>query len=188
MFETALAIVGKNGSGKTTLSDYLASLGFSIYSLSDVVRDEVRRLGRSEDRDTLTSTANDMKREGGLSVFAEKVYDKAVAEQATLVVFDSVRNIKEVESLKAKGVVVIGVEADLKVRYERIKSRKRATDMIDFETFKAQDERENSGASFGQNIKEALDSCSVVLSNDKDLEALCSDMDEVLTRVVEMSR
>ena len=72
------------------------------------------------------------------------------------------------------------MDADIKVRYERIKSRQSDTDHIDFATFKAHDERENTGVSSGQNINDALSLCSVIINNNGTYDELTQQIDRVL--------
>jgi dephospho-CoA kinase len=161
----ALGLVGTNGAGKSTVCAYLKENGYDVYSLSDVLREILRKEGLDLTRDTMTNTANKLKDTHGLSVFAQKTYDKAIQNNNDKVVFDSVRNLSEIEFLKNKGVAFIGVDAPIELRYERIKKRKRETDFVDFKTFQSQDDRENTGISSGQHIHAALKECQVMVEN-----------------------
>ncbi len=179
-------LVGKNGSGKSTVCEYLAGQGFSVYSLSDCVRMEARKRGLSEDRDQLTDLANDLKKEHGTAFFAEYMMAEALRQAAStdgLMVFDSIRHGDECRYLMAQGVRLIGVTCALEKRFERIQARQKETDMVDFETFKVQDQREASGASFGQAIDHCLELCEFMIHNDHELDDLTQTIDEVLNNV-----
>jgi len=179
----AIGLVGTNGAGKSTLCDYLGKKGYHVFSLSDVVRHYIKDQGGDLSRDSMTDTANELKATYGLTYFAEASFKKAQDQQCDCVVFDSVRNVQEVTFLKERGVVFIGVDASLDVRYQRIKERKRETDFVDFETFKRQDERELSGQSSGQNISLALKECSVIIDNNADYDQFVSRIEKALSEM-----
>ncbi len=175
-----IGLIGTNGAGKSTVCDYFRQKGFQVLSLSDSLRDYVREKGLPLDRDTLTHMANLLKEERGLDVLAKLVCETVEKESWDNVVFDSIRNRDEVNFLARKDVVFIGVTADIKVRYERVKLRARETDHIDFETFKRQDVRENSGESSGQNISLALEACRCVVENNTGIDDLHVSLDALL--------
>ena len=135
-----LGIVGRNGSGKSSVCDYLQSKGFFVISLSDVVRYHAKKRQLNDDRVTLTTLANELKTENGLDYLANA--SVAFAKHRERVVFDSIRHPDEIEVLKQHQVRLIGVDAELKDCYNRIKARGKGTDFVSFEEFKAQDEYE----------------------------------------------
>jgi len=176
-----LGLIGTNGAGKTAICDYLKEKkGFAFFSLSDIVRSEAQKRGLAQTRDNLVQTGNDLKSKNGLAILAQLSFEKAQNNPNPNIVFDSIRNIAEVQFLKEKGVRMIGVDAPVELRYQRIQARKRESDMIDFETFVKHDERENSGVSLGQNIKESLAQCEVVINNTGDLQNLLIQIDQIL--------
>ncbi len=172
-----IAIIGPNGAGKSEVCRYLESQGYEVISLSTLVREEAATRGLELTRDNLVATANDLKMTFGPDVLARRVLDKILSENHPKVVFDSVRNVDEIQYLKTHNVVLLGVSAPIEVRYERIVSRAHSTDKIDFATFKAHDHRENSGESSGQNIGAALALCETIVSNDGDIPKMQSDID-----------
>ena len=145
-----IGLVGKNGSGKSTVCQLLADHGFAVFSLSDCIRDVATQRGLSHDRDQLTSLANDLKQEHGTDYFAQFVFQKAKDQGLTKVVFDSIRHKDECRFLLSSAVRLVAVDCSIEQRYQRISKRQRDTDLVDFDTFKRQDERESDGSSFGQ--------------------------------------
>lgn len=178
-----VGLIGKNGAGKSVVCEYLKQKGFQVLSLSDIVRDHARKKGRGLSRDELIQTANEIKAEHGLNYLAAESLKRISDTQVKHVAFDSIRNRDEVVTLKKGGVIMIGVEAPLELRYERIKSRGGATDHVDFETFKEQDERESSGKSSGQNINDALMECDFLLNNDQEEADLYAAIDMVIENI-----
>ncbi len=178
-----IGLVGTNGSGKSAICDYLQKQKhFTVFSLSDIVRDAAKKRALALNRDNLVWTGNLLKSLMGASVLAKEVFQQAIRNDIQFAVFDSIRHIKEVEFLKSKAVLIIGVTAPIKIRYERICKRKKDTDFIDFETFKKQDKRENTGESAGQKIIEALDSCDETIENSGTLEKLYQQIDIFLAK------
>jgi len=180
MSHIKLGLVGTNGSGKSSASSYLVEKGFVWLSLSDVVRKTVSEKGLSESRETLIATANQLKADHGQDFLAREAFKAAEASGHALVVFDSVRNIAEVQYLVAQGVQMIGVDAPAELRFSRIASRRRPGDDLDFETFKRLDDQENYGHSSGQNIYAAMDACQAHLSNNGELADFLQQVDQIV--------
>jgi dephospho-CoA kinase len=179
---TYVGLIGTNGAGKSTVCKYLQARGFHLISLSDYVRQEVTRRGMPLVRDNLRDVANMLKKEFGKDYLAKQAVDVAEHMGAHNVVFDSVRNMQEIIHLKNHGAVLIGVDAPVELRYERIKERKKDTDGVDFETFKEQDQRENDGSSYGQNIGECLKLCDQLIQNTVSVEVLGRQVDRFLEK------
>lgn len=171
-------LVGRNGSGKSTVCQYLMEKGFLYLSLSDMLRQEARSRGLVEERDVLRTLGNELKAADGLAVLAERAYAKFKNEEK--VVFDSIRHPLEASYLKSQGVVLLGVDVDVRVRFERIKQRRSPTDHVDFETFLQHDQAEESGRSVGQSIQETLDLCSFVIDNNGTYDDLYKKMNQWL--------
>lgn len=176
-----IGLIGTNGSGKTAICNYLKEKkGFAVFSLSDIVRSEAQKRGLPSSRDNLVMIGNELKKTNGMSILAKLSFEKTKTNPTQNIVFDSIRHISEVRFLKEKGVRMIGIDAPVELRYQRIQARKRESDLIDFETFVKHDERENSGASIGQNIHESLAQCELILNNTGDLKALFNQIDKIL--------
>ena len=68
-----IGLTGKNGAGKTEVSQYLVSRGFEYHSLSDEIREEVKKRGMEITRDVLTEVGNELRSQFGAGVLAERV-------------------------------------------------------------------------------------------------------------------
>ncbi len=178
-----IGLVGKNGSGKSTVCQLLADKGFSVYSLSDCIRDVATERGLAHDRDQLTLLANELKQQYGTDYFAKFVFQKAKDQGITHVVFDSIRHKDECRFLLSSGVRLVAIDCSLEQRYQRISKRQRESDFVDFETFIRQDERESDGSSFGQTLNECLSLCEFTVLNNDGLSELQTAVDEVLDYV-----
>lgn len=177
-----LGLIGTNGSGKSAASAHLVEKGFVWISLSDVVRQAVVAAGLHETREILIATANRLKDERGQDFLARAALAQAQSVDGP-VVFDSIRNVAEVQYLADNGVHMIGVDAPQALRFSRVCVRARAGDAMDFETFARLDDAENTGKSSGQNIYEAMKVCQYRLINDGDLGDFLNQIDFVVREV-----
>lgn len=175
-----IGLTGKNGSGKTAVSEYLKSRGFDYHSLSDAIREEIRRRGREVTRDILIYVGTDLRETFGPGILAERVLGKL--ERDHNYVIDSIRNPVEVEVLKRReDFILVAVEADPKIRFERSLIRGREDAAQSFEKFMAEEKRElESDNPASQQLYATRDLAEIVVENDGSLEELHQKLDELL--------
>ncbi len=86
---------------------------------------------------------------------------------------ESIRAIGEAEYLKSVGVKILAVDADRRVRFERVVTRGSVTDDIDFDTFVAHEEKELASTDpSGQNLIGVMQMADYRIENDGTLEEL----------------
>lgn len=179
-----IGITGTLGAGKGTVVDYLKTKGFRHYSARSVITEEIVRRGLPVNRDTMTVTANDMRRLHGATYPQKELYERAIAEGAKDAIIESVRSIEGAKFLKEKGGVLFIVDADPQVRYARIVERGSETDQVDFATFKAQEERERTSDDPNhQNLAGVALLADYRIENNGALEDLHRQIDEALADV-----
>lgn len=143
-----VGIAGTNGAGKDTLADLRHERqGAAKASLSDILRLEATRRGLSHERHHLGAISTEWGAKfgaGALSLMTIKEYLTQQERRGLSVV--SIRRPDEAMAIQEQGGLVVWVDADPKVRYERITKRLglegRVDDAVDFATFCAQEERE----------------------------------------------
>lgn len=147
-----IGLAGTNGSGKDTVGTVLSGKhGYWFISVTELLREECRKRGLPVERGNLRAISAEWRRQFGLGVLV----DKAMATFNELpdkdtyagVVMASFRNPAEADRLHELGGTVIWVDADPRVRYERIQAnaahRGRAEeDIKTFEEFLAEQEAE----------------------------------------------
>lgn len=138
-----IGLTGKNGAGKGVAAAFFERSGFIAYSLSDAIRDEVKKQKRDVTRETLIETGRKLREDGGPSVLADRVLAKCDIDKNYVI--DSIRNPAEVRALKQrKDFLLLCIEADQKLRFERNKLRARENDPTDFKEFVRLEEQELS--------------------------------------------
>jgi dCMP deaminase len=175
-----IGLTGKNGSGKGEVARFLAEGGYQYFSLSDEVREELERRGEVITRDSLTVTANQLRSANGAGVLAERVLKKV--DPTAHAVIDSIRNPFEVEMLRRRdGFHLISVEADPKIRFERISARGREKDPRDYEEFLEVEAREaQSDDPASQQLNRTGEMADAVVENNGTVEDLREQVRQVI--------
>lgn len=179
-----IGITGTLGAGKGTIVDYLIQhYGYKHYSVRGYLIEEATRRGMEINRDTFVKVANDLRAKHCPSYIVDELYKQAEAAGGNAII-ESVRTPGEVESLRHnEHFLLFAVDADPKVRYERIVGRASETDHISFETFIENEQREMSSTDPNhQNIGRCMQMADFVFNNDGDFEALYKQVEKVLGR------
>ncbi|HSR70379.1 MAG TPA: AAA family ATPase [Acidobacteriota bacterium] len=129
-----IGLTGRNGAGKGEVAAFFKKKGFRFYSLSDVIRDEIRKRGEAVTRGQLVETGNRLRAEFGHDVLARRVRDRL--DGTDNCVIDSIRLPEEVEALRTlPGFLMLSVEAEPEIRYQRVLQRGRESDPQTLEEF-----------------------------------------------------
>lgn len=165
-----IGITGTIGAGKGTVVSFFKEFGFIHYSASGWLREELERRGLTPNRDTYSALAGEIRKEdpAGLAVI---LYEKMRSEGVEHAVIEALHDVGEAEFLKAKGAVIIGVDAAIPVRYERVVARGSEKDNVTYEHFLAQIEREETGSSH-HNIRTVMAAADYVIENNGTKEEL----------------
>ncbi|MCQ2297580.1 MAG: deaminase [Bacteroidales bacterium] len=180
-----IGITGTLGAGKGTIVDYLIEKkGYVHYSVRAYLTEEIKRRGLEVNRDTMTMVGNDLRATHSPSYIVEQLYEKAQASGKNCII-ESVRTPGEVAALRGKpNFYLFAIDADPKVRYERIVIRGSETDHVSFETFIANEQREmTSDDPNKQNLKVCIDQADYCFDNGGSIEELRNKVEEVLQQI-----
>jgi dCMP deaminase len=176
-----IGLTGKNASGKGEVAQVLKEGGFHYFSLSDLLREELKQRNLEITRENLIQVGNELRQQYGGGVLADRAMLKMDVDKNYIV--DSIRNPREVEVLRRdKNFKLVHVTAVPEMRLERIKARGREGDPQTLEEFKILEEREAANEDpNAQQLESTAILADVELENNSDLPAL-------RTRVREMIR
>ncbi len=178
-----IGITGTLGAGKGTIVEYLKTKGFKHCSAREFITREIVRRGLPVSRDSMVEVANDLRAQHGPAYVVEALYQEAKAAGGATVI-ESIRTPGETEMLHQLGGILLAVDADQTIRYDRIISRGLTeTDKLTFDEFKAQEDREMTSADPNkQNLKRCIDLADHVIRNDGTFEELHNKVDRILEK------
>jgi len=180
-----IGITGSDGGGKGTVVDYLVTKGFTHYSSREFIVAEIERQGLPVDRNQMRLTANELRAEHGNEFVVKQAYEKAQREGKDMVVIESIRALAEAKYLKDQGGILLSIDADPVVRYERVQARRSDTDKVTYEEFLAHEELEkNDPDPNGMQKTKVMVLADYTITNDGSLEELQAKVDEFLEQIV----
>jgi cytidylate kinase len=173
-----IGLAGTNGSGKDTVGHILADkYGYLFVSVTDLLRTEAERRSLPVEREVLRTISAEWRREVGLGVLVDKAvaeYEKT-GDKYTGLVVSSLRNPGEADRVHELGGTMVWVDADPRVRYDRIQAnapnRGRAEeDTKTFEQFQAEETAEMNKPTDGDdanlNMAAVKIRCDIFINND----------------------
>jgi dCMP deaminase len=175
-----IGITGKNGSGKTAVSEYLKSRGFEYHSLSDAIREEIRKRELQITREVLIEVGNELREKFGPGILAERLLPCLESDQNYVI--DSIRNPQEVDALRKRSdFTLLALEAEQATRFERSRIRGRENAAQTLKQFAEEEARElDSNNPASQQLNATRQKADFVITNDGTLEELHRRLDAVL--------
>jgi len=179
-----IGITGTLGAGKGTIVEYLTKKGFKHYSSSGLIVEEIKNRDMPVNRDSMVIVGDDLREKFGPGYIPETLYERAKKEGGSSVI-EALRAIGEIEALRAKGeCYIFSVDADPKIRYERIKKRAGSKDDVSYETFLQNEEREMANTEpFKMNLSACIKMADYAIDNSGTKEDMYDQVDRVLSKI-----
>ncbi len=162
-----IGITGTLGAGKGTMVEFLVeNQGFVHFSVRGYISEEILRRGLTVNRDNMVTVANSLRAEYSPSYIVDQLWEQAELSGKNCVI-ESIRTPGEVDSLRSKGnFLLLAVDADPVLRYNRILLRNSETDQVSYQTFLDNEKREmNSEDPNKQNLRRCIQLADIVFSN-----------------------
>jgi dephospho-CoA kinase len=186
-----IGLAGTNGAGKDTVGHILAEHhGYLFVSVTDLLRQEAERQGLEPNREVLRGISSQWRRETGPGVLIDKAVDAYKAHDGAYqgVVISSLRHPGEADRVHELGGTVVWVDADPRVRYDRIQKaaaqrNRPAEDDKTFEQFQKEEavEMKQQGDAATVNMSAVKERADVPLDNNEGgLEQFKRDVEQAL--------
>jgi len=188
-----IGLVGSLASGKGIVADYFKKKhGFVSFSLSYIVHEELKKRDIIPvTRKTLQDVGDDLRRTDGVDALAKRAVSLLDREGSSRVVIEGIRNPGEITYLKKlPNFVLIAVDATRAIRYKRIIERGKPWDPKDWDSFLVVDSRdhEDEENTAGQQVKKCMGMADYIIENNKDLEHLYKEIQNVVHQIVKRSK
>lgn len=181
-----IGVAGTAGAGKDTVADLLSQM-FNLQNLSsgDYLRVITRYAYKLPNdfnpaRDQLFYVANYLRNEISPATLVQLCILQAQAQKLHGAIISGLRSMGEADAVRKAGGVIVGIDADPRLRYERMAARRRDAEANwTFDAFVKQDAYENKGLSesgTGRGIRTIIDTADVLVTNSGDLEDLKAEL------------
>lgn len=180
-----IGITGTLGAGKGEIVNYLVNKkGFIHFSVSDYLKKEINKRKLPINRESMRIVANEIRTKYGAGFIVDFLYKKAKTTNKNSII-ESIRTLGEINTLKEKGnFYLFAVNADPKIRFERIKKRESEKDNVNFKEFINAERKEmNNKDPNKQNLKECIKNANYKFDNNGTFENLHQQIDKTLQKI-----
>lgn len=182
--KTVIGIVGPTGSGKDTVADYIGKkLNAPTFQMSQVIKEIAQERGLEPIRDNLVKLGNEISREKGHDYLAQVILSRI--EKVGVVT--GIRRLAVSKYFRDHShFVLIAVEADPAIRFERVKARNKLGEAKTLPEFIETEIKQNSPPN-DQRLFECIAEADYHVENNRALALVFEKIDKILTGEVLMA-
>ena len=177
-----IGIGGTNGAGKDAVANYIYKKhGYRKLSVGDILREILRERGKKITRESQRELQKTLLKKYGQDYLMKKIVDKIKKGRLEKYVVPSMRYPSDIQIFRntfKKNFIAIMVDANPRIRYDRMVRRKRADMPKTFKEFLDQDNKEFKTFNFKMTFKLIDD----VILNNKTFDDLKRNTDHVLRK------
>lgn len=173
-----IGITGRIACGKEAVSNFFIKKGFNHNFLSKELREELEKRGIEVSRKNLQDLGDELRLKEGNGFLAKRILEKLGKGNF---IIDGIRNPGEVwEFRKQKDFVLIAIDAQQKIRYERSIYRSKTSDAKTWEEFLKMDQRDfGDKIDSGQQVGKCMELADFKIINDSTLEDLYTKLEKL---------
>jgi dephospho-CoA kinase len=177
-----IGITGTDGAGKGTVVEYLVKQkGYLHFSSRGCLTRELNRRGLSAIRAHLRDVGNELRATYGDGYLVARALAEVNQSAWQYLIIESIRAVAEVEALHHAGGILLAVDADARIRYDRIVGRASASDQVSYDEFVAHEALEmNDPDPHGMQKARVMAMADFTIMNNGSVEALEQEIERVL--------
>jgi dephospho-CoA kinase len=125
MSKLIIGLVGQAGCGKGTMADLLQhEYGAGYFRFSAMIGSILDRLALEKTREKFTTMSEMLRKTFGEDVFSYAIAKDALSAPQDIVIIDGIRRMEDIVALEPLPLFkLVAIDADSKLRYERMKAR-----------------------------------------------------------------
>jgi dephospho-CoA kinase len=180
-----IGMTGTHGAGKgTAVSLLVDEYGYTHVSVSAFLSHEAKRRKLDLDRGGRSTVANELRGQSPTALMeATHQWGREQYPDASAIVLEPQYTIAEVQYVQNRGGIVIAVDADIDVRYERIQERGSEKDNVSYEEFVEWQQRElRSDDPNKANLADAIEQADYRVMNNGTPEELFAQIADIVQR------
>lgn len=174
-----IGLVGQIAAGKGTVAEYLQNnYQAKTFKFSTALRDVLERLHLDISRENMQDISTLLRQRFGEDILAKVMANDVKNDNTEIIVVDGIRRMADIKYLmELENFVLVSIEADPKIRYERlIKRNENAGDENKtYEDF-LKDQNKEADAEIPQVMKNA----KAITNNDSNFEELYKQIDKII--------
>jgi dephospho-CoA kinase len=169
------------GAGKGVFRKFVQNLGYSVVTMGDVVRGEVKRRNLKPTPENMGKVMLNLRELDGPAAIAKQCVPSLNQKTGKMVVIDGIRSLVEVEEFKKHfpDFVLVAVHSSPQTRYNRLVKRKRSDDPPNWETFIERDLRE-----LGIGMGSVISVADYMLINEGSISQLKNKITQLIAKVL----
>lgn len=177
-----IGLVGPTASGKEEVKKYICKkYNAKSYKFSTVLRDILTRIHIPISKENMQNLSLDLRTRFGEDILAKVIKEDSKQEDCDFIIIDGVRRVKDIKYfLASPEFKLISIDADMKIRYERMLKRNEneGDDKKSFSQFELECNKEAE-----KEIPEVMKIADYNINNDKDFNHLHQQIDEIISKI-----
>lgn len=177
-------LTGRIAAWKWTVVELLLKKWFKYFTMSQAIREEVSLRGLDMTRENITFVANYQRKKFWSGYWVKKILSQLDLTKNYII--DGVRNPGEVTELKNyKDFFLISIDADQKIRFQRVLERSKESDSKTWEWFIAVENKESWiwEEETWQQVTKAMEMADYQILNNWTLEELSKNINNIIDNI-----
>jgi dephospho-CoA kinase len=163
------------------MAEYLAQKGFKSISLSDILRQIMRKEGEETTTVNMTEFGNNLRETKGHGYLAKEALKKIGKGDA---IVTSIRQVGEVKVFKTRpDFTLVKLDAPIEMRLERLIKRNRPGDIKNMDELRAIEVKQAEGKGGAINMNKCYEMATETIINDGTFEELYKKVDDLISKI-----